>query len=156
MKGGQVREAMNEVKPVLQALLIADHIYQDIATGKVVIAGIFSRLYFSKAQPQEGDPTPQPVQSAQRVGSPYAYISLTDIRGKTSFKLRYVNLDNYEVSMETTFDVESDDPLKTAEVVMPMPMLPTGKKGTFALELLWDDSLLGALRIIVDELPGGP
>ncbi|MFO1044200.1 MAG: hypothetical protein U0941_20650 [Planctomycetaceae bacterium] len=32
--------------PVLQALLVADHIYQDQATGKFVICGIFGTIFF--------------------------------------------------------------------------------------------------------------
>ena len=32
-------------KPVLQALVLADHVYQDKTTGKMVIAGTFNRLH---------------------------------------------------------------------------------------------------------------
>ena len=32
--------------PVLQALLVADQIYQDQATGKFVICGIFGTIFF--------------------------------------------------------------------------------------------------------------
>lgn len=39
--------------PVLQALLVADHIYQDQATGKFVICGIFGTIFFL---PPEGNP----------------------------------------------------------------------------------------------------
>ena len=42
--------------PVLQALLVADHIYQDQATGKFVICGIFGTIFFL---PGNDEPSPQ-------------------------------------------------------------------------------------------------
>ena len=33
-------------KPLLQALILADHVYQDAQTGKKVIAGTFNQLFF--------------------------------------------------------------------------------------------------------------
>ena len=45
--------------PVLQALLVADHIYQDQSTGKFVICGIFGTIYFLPPESQsQGDAAP--------------------------------------------------------------------------------------------------
>ena len=146
------------MKPVLQALLLADHVYQDATTGKKVIAGTFNRLRFLKKQRPE---SPKEVENAgaQRqviagvhVGSPYAYISLTDIRGSLSCVLRYVDLEDNKALLETKFSITCDDPLETAEIVVPMPPLPTKKAGIHALELLCNDTPVGSLRITVEEI----
>src|SRR5437868_2429907 len=100
--------------PVLQALLVADQIYQDQSTGKFVICGIFGTIYF---QPGLDEPNPAgntpPVEGSSgggggdgassgpagprpvsqqlplnrliRAGSPSAYLSLTEIHGQRSF-----------------------------------------------------------------------
>lgn len=48
--------------PILQSLLLADHIYRDQATGKHIICGVFSTIFFTP------NPTPDPasIESNQR------------------------------------------------------------------------------------------
>jgi len=57
--------------PVLQALLVADHIYQDQSTGKFVICGIFGTIYFLPPESQsQGDDAPSnPVRDESGNGS---------------------------------------------------------------------------------------
>ena len=174
-------------KPVLQALVLADHIYQDKITGKKIIAGTFNRVCFTriKRPPEQpgvesefGEiPASSPFQSTsestipsssslppsstpppsgarrmtaadvQKAGSPYAFISLTDVHGPTPLEMRYRDLSNGAVLFGISFSVASDDPLDTVEAVVPVPPLPTPHAGVFALELLAENELLGALRI---------
>lgn len=150
------------MKPVLQALLVADHVYTDAVTGKKIVAGIFHRLLFRKTPPraaqapiEEEEPGVQIQVSAggHRAGSPFCYISLTDLHGPQEFELRYVDLANDLVLMKAGFEIQTDDPLATAEVTLPLPTLPSDKPGTFALELLWKNEPLGSHRIIVSEQP---
>jgi hypothetical protein len=145
------------VKPVLQALLLADRIYEDKATGKKIIAGIFQALYFKDMKEVQSELQRRGVSEAHipggmHAGSPYAYISLTDVRGAQPFVLRYVDLGEDQPVFEASFTLTAQDPLATVEVVAPLPPLPTTKAGTFALELLWNDEPLGSFRIIVQEL----
>jgi len=42
--------------PILQSLLLADHVYRDQSTGKHIICGVFSTIFFT--------PNPQPAQQA--------------------------------------------------------------------------------------------
>lgn len=42
--------------PVLQSLLLADHVYRDQATGKHVICGVFSTIFFTPNPPAENPP----------------------------------------------------------------------------------------------------
>jgi hypothetical protein len=198
-------------KPLLQALLLADHVYQDKDTGKKVIAGTFNSLSISKTKappkdsdqaaarrgppdpgatgaagpavgrPQQNAPqhdvpqhdvpqqnTPQqnipqqnvpqqnrPLSAAEitRPGNPTAFISLTDFRGPTDLELRYVDLTDQGVLLMLKFRVFSDDPLKTVEAILPVPPLPTPHPGVYALELLFNEELLGSLRVTAVEVP---
>jgi len=146
------------VKPVLQALLLADRIYRD-TTGKHVIAGTFNKFVFAKggAKPKTvdiGGEEKQLVRGGVQTGSPYVYISLTDVRGTVKCVLRYVNLDQDKALLETHFAIKSTDPLNTVEVVLSMPMLPP-VAGVHALELLCDDEPIGSHRVIVEEIKEG-
>lgn len=181
---------MRTMKPVLQALLLADHIYEDKATGKKIIAGTFNRLFTAKRShqpaseseqatgsgpPPNHSPGPPPGQThgqlpgqppAQgdasmllRAGSPYAYISLTDVYSSLKLLLRYVDLEDNSILLQAEIGIEvhQPDPLKTMEMTVPLPPLPTPHPGTYALELLHEGELLGAHRVAVEfikEKPG--
>ena len=145
------------MKPVLQALLLADRVYEDKATGKKIIAGTFNGVWFiqgsQKPQEIEKDGVKRRViPGGMHAGSPCAFISLTDIRGTISCVLRYVDLQDDKPLLQCGFQVRCDNPLQTVEVVVPMPPLPTGRAGIHALELLCDDEPVGSLRILVEEL----
>jgi hypothetical protein len=149
------------VKPILQALLVADHIYTDSLTGKRVICGVFNNLMNIKSDALEGDPKTkhpliQNVVPGADAGSPSVYISLTDVRGEQHFDLRYVDLREDEVLFQFGFELKCDDPLKTLELVFPSPRLPRHKLGVFAFELLWDNEPLGSHRIAVSQLNQRP
>lgn len=154
------------MKPILQAILVADHVYSDEVTKKKIVVGIFDRIYFSRVEPPKdedapevsGEPDAQGAtmvisQAGHRMGSPFCYINLADVHGDQTFELRYVDLSTDTVLFKTNFGIRSTDPLTTAEVAFPLPPLPTGKAGTFALELLWNDEPLGSHRIRVEEVP---
>ena len=147
--------AVSNVKPILQALLLADRVYEDKVTGKKVIAGTFNRLLFGKQKRREIERDGvkrQMIPGGVHVGSPCVYISLTDIRGTISCVLRYVDLREDQPLLQTEFQIRCDDPLKTVEVILPMPPLPTPKAGIHALELLCDNEPVGSLRITVEEI----
>jgi hypothetical protein len=61
------------------------------------------------------------------------------------------------VLMRINFTVKCDDPLSTVEASVPVPSLPTPHAGAYALELLCENDLLGALRIkAVEAAPPSP
>lgn len=163
--------------PVLQALLVADQIFQDQATGKFVICGIFGTIFFmppeDQASPAGNDagpegaggsgpaagsgppagPQPMPLNRFIRAGSPYAYVSLTEIHGQRSFELRYVDLSENSVVFTFEFKVECRNPLETVQLSLPLPVLPVPHEGVFALELLCEGNLLGSHRILTKRQP---
>lgn len=148
------------MKPVLQSLLLADKIYEDKATGKKVVAGIFNRLLLIpgvKAQRMTDDAGNESVRvpGGMQPGSPSAYVSITDFQGAASFLLRYVDLSDSKILLQTGLQISCTNPLETIEVVLPMPVLPTPHKGVYALELLCEDEPIGSVRIVVDEAEAG-
>lgn len=49
--------------PILQSLLLADHVYRDQMTGKHIICGVFSTIYFTPnppIRPPSNEPHPMP------------------------------------------------------------------------------------------------
>jgi len=149
------------VKPVLQALLLAERVYEDKTSGTKVICGVFNKIV-GKAKPaEETDSRPTTKrrlrpEDVRQPGSPTAYINLTEVREKVLLELRYVSLRTHEVLLRAEVAVECHNPLQTVELVVPMPMLPVPHEGVYALELLWNDELLGSVRVTVEKAQPGP
>ena len=83
------------MKPVLQSLLLADHVYSDQATGKKIVAGVFNRVQRMKAPPKppEGEvPRPVPIPAGGLASTPFVYMAITELRGKTDFILELTDL----------------------------------------------------------------
>jgi hypothetical protein len=145
------------VKPVVQALVLAEHVYQDV-TGKKVIAGTFNQIGFKHKLPavQERklpDGTSQQVMlGGMHGGSPYAYISLTDVCDGVELVLQFVNLSKNQVLFGKKMAISCDDRLKTIEIVAPLPPLPVDDEGTYAFEVVCDGEILGSHRILAREL----
>ena len=178
--------------PILQSLLLADHVYRDQSTGKHIICGVFSTIFFTpNAQPSQsqpagngdpgkssgGNPTgsgegggagngrgdggppgtkTQPIQSLMQAGSPFAYFSVTELTGRKTFEVRYVDLHDNRVLFQAEVPIECDDPLKTIEVSLPLPRLPLValQERSYALEVLCEGTLLGSHRVLARITPG--
>lgn len=141
--------------PVLQALLVADRVYED-KSGKKIIVGTFNTCVFRKVRPPKREVTLEGARVEipailAAAGSPYAYISLTNIHDSVTCDVRFVNLNTDEVLFHCSFNVKCNSPLETVEVVLPLPCLPP-VVGMHALELLSDNIPLGAYRIRMQEI----
>lgn len=154
---------MSSVKPVLQALVLAERVYEDLTTRKKIIAGTFNTVQIGTASAHEVGPATGDGKKTVRIpgginaGSPWVYINLTEIHGRIPFTLQYVDLKHHSVLMKTEFAVECKNPLANVEVMIPLPELPTPHPGTYAIELMSDEYPIGALRIEVVSLDtGGP
>jgi hypothetical protein len=124
-------------------------------------------------RPAEQAPTPQPeytppptpptppMQPGQRVleipptglqsGSPFAYLSLTEVRGVTPMMLQLVNLQDDTQLFRSDLRVDCPNPLYTVELTVPLPPIAPPQAGIYALELLYNNELLGSLRIVVED-----
>jgi hypothetical protein len=172
-------------KSVLQSIILAEHVYEDRATGKKIIAGIFHRLTRIKppgkpmpkpatapiqaapSAPQAPAPSPRSgtpdIAQQERViqipmsgltaGSPFLYLSLTELYGPSTFLLRFVSLADGAVLFHSELKANAPNPLETVEAVVALPPLSPPNSGVYALELLQNNELLGSLRIVVDDAP---
>jgi hypothetical protein len=146
------------VKPVLQALVLAERVYTDI-TGKKIIAGTFNRVLFKHNVPfvQEAV-TPdgivrQAVPGGLHSGSPCLYMSLTDVADKTEISIQFLSLKRNEVFFEANLPLACDDHLKTIEIVAPLPPLRFPEAGTYAFEVVCEGEIIGSHRIVAEEMP---
>lgn len=141
------------MKPILQALLLADRIYHEVR-GKIIIVGVFNRLMFKKPPepraedkaPSEEDEVIKSLADVQDAGNPWVYISLTDVKGEIPLELRYESLSGDNVIFRAELSVKSDNPVQTVEIVLPVPRLPT-VVGNFVLDLLYKGESLGCHRV---------
>ena len=129
-------------KPVLQALVLADNVYQDGRTGKMVIAGTFSKLWATQFPAKLGRTT-------------QAYICLTELQGSVTLSLRYLDLQTNELLLKSPdIVVNSENPLATVQLVTEVPPFPMPHEGFYVFELLAGDEPLGSLRIEVGKRKG--
>jgi hypothetical protein len=126
------------VRPILQSLVLADHIYIDAKTGKKIIAGTFNHLAAPEFPSFFGRTT-------------YAFISMTEVHGNTPVTLKYTDLSNSETLLEIRdLPMEApNDPLATVEMVVELPRFPMPHEGIFAFEVYAHEEQIGSLRIQV-------
>lgn len=137
-------------KPVLKALLVADHVYKDSTSGKIIVCGIFHNIFLRRTSEQP--PAFTEVQNGFAAGSPFAYVAVTEAKGSHTLNLRYVNLATDLVYFQVELKVECKDPLLTIDIPVPLPVLPM-EKGVYALELLWNSNdPMGSFRITVGDV----
>ena len=150
------------MKPVLQALVLAERVYQDI-TGKKIIAGTFNRVFFStdrtdlvREETLSNGETQQFITGGMHGGSPYAYISLTDVVANTELILQFVNLTKNVTLLETRISIPSQSRLDTIEIVSALPPLPIREVGIYAFEVVCEGQILGSHRLVAEPMPKPP
>jgi hypothetical protein len=145
------------MKPVLQALVLAERIYED-KSGKKIICGTFNGLLIGQLPlPEHENPDgsrTKLVPGGTDLGCPAAYISLTDLVEGTELVLQFVNVTKNQVIFQTGFKVNVQDRLATVEIVAPLPPIAqyVQEVGTFSLDVLCDNEILGSHRLLVREL----
>ncbi len=139
------------MKPVLQALVLAERIYET-TSGQKIIAGTFNCIKLRKQQPPEEatDAGGRQVYLVQggTPGSPYAYISLTDVCDNTKLDLQFVSLTRNKVLFETGMMVNADNRLQTVEIIAALPRLVVPEPGTYAFEIVCEGEIIGSHRIV--------
>jgi hypothetical protein len=153
-------------QPIVQAMVLADRVYRDAATGKYLIIGTFNtlkrRLVKAKMTdagsrgPESELEGPSIVVSSADVadsGTPSLYMAFTNIRDHTTFRLRFASLSQDLVIFEGAFDVRSGDPVSLVEVAADLPRLQ-GPAGQYSLDLLLNGSILAQRRVTLEEYGG--
>ena len=148
------------MKPVLQALLLAEHVYEDKRTGSKIICGTLNRLMRSSKPHIESstDSDGKEVKNARGggVGCVHVYIGLTDVVDGTKISLQLVDTQDNEVLMCQNIVFEKANRLDLAEVVAVLPpvSLFAAGRNNLSMDVVWNDEILGAHRLtVVDEAP---
>ena len=129
--------------PILQALVLADHVYTDAMSGKKIIAGVFHNLWAAAF----------PTRFSRWT---WAYVCLTELKGSVPITLRYTDLQTNEVLLSTrTLTMQSSDPLQSCELLIQVPPFPMPHAGTYVFEVFAGDESIGSLRITVGEIKKG-
>src|SRR5258707_3776034 len=98
------------MKPVLQALVLAERIYED-KSGKKIIAGTFNRLLIGKVQTTEQMPDGSHrlvLPGGTDPGCPAAYISLTDVVDGTEITLLMMQISKNMPLFRTSLQLNSN------------------------------------------------
>lgn len=106
------------MKPILKALLLADHVYEDRTTDKKIIAGTLKTVAVSEIEL-----------------SAYAYVSLTEVHGAARLHLEYADLLNDKALREFEIEITGGEPLDIIELAVPLTPLPVPHAGAYVLEL---------------------
>ncbi len=89
-----------------------------------------------------------------QAGSPYAYVSLTDVCEETKILLQFVNLTKNAVLFGTEGIISKVNRLSPIELVFPLPDLRhfISEAGIYAFELVCEGEILGSWRITAIDL----
>jgi hypothetical protein len=128
----------------LNALLLADQIYQDKDSGKYVVAGIFHQINVPGF----------PATLEKSVG---LFVSLTGVSNDANVELTFVDPADGTVlmrnrSLRLTWD-DADTPVQFA---LEIPPLPLPHPGQYRLQLAVNGTELGASLLSVLDLQGEP
>ena len=117
-------------------MVICDNVLQDPETKKYYLMGTATVTYAPSF----------PVRQHKLC----VYAALTDLRGKTSLRLRLVYIDSRSNEdkevMAIAGEVESRDPLAVAELVISLHNLVFPQQGEYRFQLWNQESLLGERR----------
>lgn len=146
------------VRPVLQALVLADHVYTD-KSGKKIIAGTFNRIVHKPVKLPEAPPAPDPATGKPRrlvlggtdMGCPWFYLSLTDVVDGTKLLLQFIHRGRNEVLFDTAITIQNQDRLATIEIAYQLPPLAPYVQGPgeYAFDVISEGIILGSHRLIV-------
>jgi hypothetical protein len=143
----------SNVKPVLQALILAERIFEDKG-GRKIICGTFNTLHLwpsrqhdnTVEQDNESEGLPTGVS-----GSPYAFISLTDVCNNTTLELQFASLKPNRVLLSNQLKIECHDRLATIELVVPLPHLIVPGPGVYTFDVIYDGEVLGSHRMVASN-----
>lgn len=128
--------------PVLQALVLADHIYTD-ESGKRIICGTFSRIYCRQF----------PTTFSR---STFAFVLLADVVGTLTLQLRFVHLkDNVILMQSPPIILQSQDPLTPVDLAIEIPPFPLPEEGVYSFECYADNTLIGSVRLQASKVIEG-
>lgn len=129
----------------VQALVLADMIYQDRDSGKYVLAGTFHQLNVPSL----------PCTFSRTIG---LFISLLSVQGHTKIDVEFVDEHSDDVLMRTqSLEVVGHDQEAVVDFALEVPYLPLPHEGRYLFRLATDGVVLGTAPLTVQVVrpPGG-
>jgi hypothetical protein len=120
----------------VQALVLADHIYRDGATGKHVVAGTFHQI----AMPE------LPATLPLSVG---VFIVLSGLEGDTELGLQFVEPDGDVLLDLQGIELSVGDEIESIELGLEVPPLPLPRAGRYAMRVTLDGAVLAEAPVRV-------
>ena len=131
--------ATNPQAPLCLALVLADDIYRDTASGKRTILGTFSVIFSPE----------MPVTQGQLA----VYCALTDGHGKTTIDLKLVRIDNDNMTdepiAEARGEVDFVDPRMVVELDLKLRGIVFPSAGEYRFQIIGNGELLMERRLVV-------
>ena len=133
-------QTANPKMGTLQSFILADHVYMDVMTRKMIIAGTFDRLHAMQF----------PTQLSHKT---FAYLRLTDFRDKHKLKICFIDLTDESVLMGSPeIEFENSSPNESNELIMEVPPFPMPHPGYFEFVVFCDGNRIGRIRMELAEL----
>ena len=129
--------------PSVLAMIIADLVHRDPATGKFSILGTYSAIGSATF------PCTHPYM--------VVYLAMTDGRGQTPMKMRLIDAEEAREPVfesETTLDFSA--PTQVIEVTFFEPTIVFPEPGEYSLQLFGAGEFLGERRVLVVPMPSQP
>ncbi|MFH1761671.1 MAG: hypothetical protein ABIA63_11285 [bacterium] len=127
-------------KPVVQAIVVCDHIYTDRMTGKIVLAGTFADIIS--------------VNFPTNHGNLGIYVALTDVSEAGTVRVVFRNENDTDMAFPLPcWKIEKPiDRIASIELSGNVVGLPMQCEGQFEFLVLWNDVPIGSRRINLKKL----
>jgi hypothetical protein len=141
--------------PVLQAIVLAEHIYQT-SDGRKIICGTFNQLVKQivphKVIVRDGETSKQAIPSGRNSVAPSLFVSLTNVVNETRITVQFASLKRNEVVFATDLDISTEDRLGTCEIIFQLPNLNSFiQEDVYVIEVVCEEEIIGSLRLNVVE-----
>lgn len=127
---------LQQTAPDVLAMILADGLHGDNASGKSFILGTYSTInarHFPCTKPDI-----------------HVYLALTDGHGRTTLKLRFIDVDeSREPVFEHEMEVDFDSPLAVREVLFTRRHVVIPQPGEYRLQLFGAGQFLRERRVLV-------
>jgi hypothetical protein len=147
------------MKPVLQALILAERVYEDVSHKKIIV-GTFSTILIAPIRDvieEQADETKfRLIPGGTDPGCPSVYVSLTDVVDGTEIVIQVANLTkNLVLFQSPTMRLTPNSRISSVEIIAPLPPLSPfiTEAGNYSLDVIWKGEILGSYRIFVQETP---
>ena len=145
------------MKPVLQALVLAERVYTDSRTNQKVICGTFNHIHLAPDEQRMFETSDGRqelmIPGGADPGCCSAYVSLTEVFFGTELTLTLFNQTRHVPILSTGVRINKESRLDTIELIVPLPPLRKflTEAGTYSLDVVWDGEILGSHRILVSD-----